>query len=60
MNGAMVEFLLRTIIFLAFFLAGAYFLFLHVEHVKQKYGSPEDENNYMSIIKHYFFRKFTR
>ncbi len=56
MYGAMIEFMLRGSVFLAVFLAGAFFLFRHVQRVKQKYGAPNDQENYMKVLKHYFFR----
>ena len=54
MTEPMIEFTFRAMLFLAIFLAGAYFLFRHIEKVKIKHGTPEDSDNYMAIIKHYF------
>lgn len=58
MNVALFEFMLRSVLFLSIFLCMAYFLFRHIEYIKKTYGKPEDGQNYMAILKHYFFRKF--
>lgn len=58
MSGPMIEFAFRAMIFLAIFLIAAYFLFRHIEKVKMKYGSIEESDNYLAILKHYFMREY--
>ena len=57
MSYPMFEFMIRAFVFMAIFLGAAYFLFVHIEKVKLKYGTPEDKENYLSILKHYFFKR---
>lgn len=56
MSYPMFEFMIRAFVFMAIFLVTAYFLFVHIEKVKLKYGTPEDKENYLAILKHYFFK----
>ena len=59
MTGPMIEFAFRAMIFMAVFLVAAYFLFRHIERIKAQHGTPEDSDNYLAIIKHYFLRQYT-
>ena len=58
MSGPMIEFALRAMFFLGIFLVLAYFLFRHIEKIKIKHGTPEDSDNYLAILKHYFMREY--
>lgn len=52
-----LEFSLRAAIFMAVFLLLGYFLFRHIERIRIVHGEPEDKDNYMAILKHYFLKK---
>lgn len=56
MSYPMFEFMIRAFVFMVIFLVAAYFLFVHIEKVKLKYGMPDDKENYLSILKHYFLK----
>lgn len=54
-----IDFAMRAAIFMAFFLLISYLLFRHIERMRLLYGEPEDKNNYMMILKHFFFKRLS-
>ena len=52
--SAMNEFILRSSLFMMFFLCFAYYLFRHIEKVKKLHGTPKDTQNIISVLKHFF------
>ncbi len=56
----LVEFSIRSAVFMAVFLMVGYFLFQHIERIKHLHGEPENKDNYISVLKHFFMRRFNK
>lgn len=52
-----VEFSMRATLFMAVFLVIVYFMFRHIERIKNLHGEPKNKENYIAVLKYFFVKK---